>query len=393
MKIYTFIADSAPEAVAQIRSQLGSEAVVLNVRKIEANGIGKLWKKPQIEVLAHLPETPVPSDDPLHALTELRREIADLKQQMPLAQAPAPVVAPIAIPESMPPASRIDYGGWKVGTFLEQTGILPRNVQRIIDHVVEQHGPDAPEALGKQLDLARAGILNLCRSGAEIQSGGKPHALQKNVAPDERASVLECARLGAAFHSAPAVSSTHIFIGPPGCGKTTVLSKLLARRVLLENLPAHVFRLDGLRANTAESLSVYCEILGVPVERCRADATQSQATETNFIDIPGISPHDLEGLKNLASHVTAFPGAQIHLTLNAAYETTTLINQFRAFSVLPVTDIIFTHLDEEQRYGKFLNFCFGIKVPIAYLSAGQNVPGDLDSASLEKIVSRVIPSK
>jgi hypothetical protein len=32
----------------------------------------------------------VPSDDPLQALTELRREIADLKQQMPLAQAPAP---------------------------------------------------------------------------------------------------------------------------------------------------------------------------------------------------------------------------------------------------------------------------------------------------------------
>ena len=55
MKIYTFIADSAPEAVAQIRAQLGPEAVVLNVRKIEANGIGKLWKKPQIEVLAHLP--------------------------------------------------------------------------------------------------------------------------------------------------------------------------------------------------------------------------------------------------------------------------------------------------------------------------------------------------
>jgi flagellar biosynthesis protein FlhF len=224
----------------------------------------------------------------------------------------------------------------------------------------KQHGPDAPETLTKELDLARAAILEV---GQNLLT------------------------------SIPTKSDCHIFIGPPGCGKTTVLSKLLARRVLLENLPAHVFRLDGLRANTAESLSVYCEILGVPVERCRADATQSQSTETNFIDIPGISPHDLEGLKNLSSHVAAFPGAQIHLTLNAAYETTTLINQFRAFSVLPVTDIIFTHLDEEQRYGKFLNFCFGIKVPIAYLSAGQNVPGDLDSASLEKIVSYVIPSK
>src|SRR5207253_9574395 len=124
-KIYTFIADSAPEAVAQIRAQLGPEAIVLNVRKIEANGIGKFWKKPQIEVLAHLPETPEPAPDPFHALTDLCREIADLKQQTPAPQPQRP--EPIAVPEAQLPASRIDYGDWKVGNFLEQAGVLPRN--------------------------------------------------------------------------------------------------------------------------------------------------------------------------------------------------------------------------------------------------------------------------
>jgi flagellar biosynthesis protein FlhF len=359
VRIYTFIADSAPEAVAQIRAQLGPEAMVLNVRKIEANGIGKLWKKPQIEVLAHLPETPEPASDPLHALVELRREIADLKQQIPPPQPPKPET--IVVPEAGLPVSRIDYGEWNVGNFLEQTGVLPRNVQRIVDHIVEQHGSNAPETLAKQLDLARAAVLDL-----------NQNFLTSIPARDSRC---------------------HIFIGPPGSGKTTVLSKILAQRVLLENLPARVFRLDGLRANTAESLSVYCEILGVPVERCRADASQSLPSEITFIDLPGIVPSDSEALKNLASQIAAFPGAQVHLTLNAAYETTTLLNQFRAFASLPISDIIFTHLDEEQRCGKLLNFCFGIKVPIAYLSAGQNVPGDLAPATLEKILARVIPSK
>lgn len=358
MKIYTFIADSAPEAVAQIRAQLGPEAVVLNVRKIEASGIGKLWKKPQIEVLAHLPEAPEPAQsaaDPFQALQDLRREIADLKQQIPLPQRPEPIAV-----EAEAHPSRVDYGVWKVGSFLEQAGVLPRNVQRVVDCIVEEHGSNAPDLI-KQFDLARAAILNLTR--------------------DVRTPVSQRA------------GDCHIFIGSPGSGKTTVLSKILAQRVLIENLPARVFRLDGARANTAESLSVYCEILGVPVERCRADASQARPCETIFVDVPGVGGNDSDALKNLSAQIAAFPEAQVHLVLNSAYETITLLNQLRAFSVLPISDIIFTHLDEEQRCGKLLNFCFGIKVPIAYLSAGQNVPGELASASVEKILSRVIPSK
>jgi flagellar biosynthesis protein FlhF len=362
VKIYTFIADSAPEAVAQIRAQLGSEAVVLNVRKIEANGIGKLWKKPQIEVLAHLPELPEPATDPLQALTDLRREIADLKQQMPVA-APAAVVpvaavAPVVLPQPQIVSSRVDYGEWKVGNFLEQGGVLPRNVQRILDCIVEEHGENAPGDLSKQFDLARAAVLKVSQS-----------------------LVTSTSTKGA---------GCHVFVGTAGSGKTTVLSKMLAQRVLLENAPARVFRLDGLRSNTAESLSVYCEILGVPVERCRADV---QPNEITFVDLPGVNTGDADGMRSLASQIAAFPGAEIHLVLNAAYETNTLLSQLRGFSTLPITDIVFTHLDEEQRWGKLLNFCFGLKAPVAYLSAGQNVPGELTRATIEKIVSRVIPSK
>ena len=38
MHIHTFIADSATEAVEQIREKLGPEAVVLNVRRIPIEG-------------------------------------------------------------------------------------------------------------------------------------------------------------------------------------------------------------------------------------------------------------------------------------------------------------------------------------------------------------------
>jgi flagellar biosynthesis protein FlhF len=358
VKVYTFIADTAPEAVAQIRAQLGSEAIVLNVRKVEADGLQKFFKKTRIEVVAHLPESePEVKADPLQALSELRREIADLRQQMP--REVTKVVEPVVIEMPVPSVSKHNYGGWKVGNFLEQIGVLPVHVQRIIDCIEAEHGEKPPESIVKEFDLTRAAVLKLSQ------------------------------RL---LTSSP-TSNLHVFVGPPASGKTTALSKMLARLALIEGMPARVLRLDGVRANTAESLSVYCEILGVPVERCLTEDFQAGPGETTFIDLPGVSANDVDGLKALAAQIALFPGAQVHLTLNAAYETSTLLSQARAFSLLPITSLVFTHLDEEQRWGKLLNFALGTKFSLGSLSAGQNVPGDFLPATIEKILSRVIPSK
>lgn len=373
MKIHTFIADSAPEAVAQIRAQLGPDAVVLNVRKIEPDGLQKLWKKAQIEVLAHLPE-PVAAPEPhpapppapasvfensrgseaLEALTELRREIAELKREMPAARE---MSAPVETP------ARADFGSWKIGPVLEQAGLLPRHVHRVLDAVKEETGSNGPGNLVKELELVRPVLLKLGQSFLPADEGGRGG------------------------------EGVQVFVGPPGSGKTTVLSKLLAQRVLLEGLPARALRLDATRANVAESLSVYCEILGVQVDRCLTPETQPQPGETVFIDLPGVPAQEPEGITALAAQIASIPNAQIHLVLNAAYETSTLLAQIRAYGFLPIADLIFSHLDEEPRWGKLLNFCFGTKFPISLLSAGQNVPGDFFPATAEKIVSRVIPSK
>jgi flagellar biosynthesis protein FlhF len=374
VKVYTFIADSAPEAVAQIKARLGPEAVVINVRKLEADGLQKFWKKAQIEVIAHVPEPEAPAKpkvDALQALSELRREIADLKQQFPKEAVVAP--EPVAIVQNVPlvqvppvevQKSRHNYGRWKVGAFLEQTGVLPVHVQRIVDELEAKFGEEPPTTLAKEFDLVRAVVI-------------------------EKSQRL----LTSSPTNGTSCTNVHIFVGSPGSGKTTVLSKMLARHVLMDGLPARVLRFDGLRANTAESLSVYCEILGVPVERCLTPETSIAPGETVFVDLPGVSASDAEGLKALAAQLKNFPGAQLHLTLNAAYETTTLLQQARAYSFLPISSLTFTHLDEELRWGKLLNFWFGTKFSLGQLSAGQNVPGDLFPATAEKILARVIPSK
>jgi flagellar biosynthesis GTPase FlhF len=90
MKVVPFIADSAADAVAQIRAKLGPHAVVVNVRKVEASGISRLFQSPKIEVLAYVPE---PQLDQTDELVGLKQELAALKQQ----------VSPATLGEPAPP--------------------------------------------------------------------------------------------------------------------------------------------------------------------------------------------------------------------------------------------------------------------------------------------------
>jgi flagellar biosynthesis protein FlhF len=50
-----------------------------------------------------------------------------------------------------------------------------------------------------------------------------------------------------------------------------------------------------------------------------------------------------------------------------------------------VQQLIFTKLDETSSYGSILSMCTKIEKPISYLTTGQNVPDDIETAQAERI--------
>jgi flagellar biosynthesis protein FlhF len=162
-------------------------------------------------------------------------------------------------------------------------------------------------------------------------------------------------------------------VGPPGTGKSTVLCKWLAQTVLVDQQAARVWRLDGRAPNTAELVTIYGEILNVPVERSWNG--RGAPPVTGFVDVPGTDFQDSGALAGLARLLTGLPGITVHLVLNGAYSIPLLLAQARAFSSLPVSDVIITHLDEEPAWGRLWNLVLGTNYPLRFLSAGQNIPG------------------
>ena len=325
MKTHRFIADNAAGALAQIHAQLGPEAVVLSVRPVAPQGFARLWqRRVQIEVVAGVPD-----------------------------KTSAPQPDAFSFPKSSSENScefTSSNDRWRSIAWLEAMGLLPVHAERLQTHLRAVHGDTPPDSLDEEWKIVKGALSHFWL---------KPPLLD-DVTP-----------------------RPHVFIGPPGSGKTTALCKWLTLSSLLEESSARVWRLDASTANTAEFLAIHCEMLGVPLERFWSKPETSG--ELWFVDLPGVEISDAHALNALRDQIASLPSPRVHLVLNAAYEMPTLLIQWRAFERCEPEDLIFTHLEEEPRRVKLWNFVFGTNCSLRFLGAGQKIPGEFINASPENL--------
>ncbi len=327
MKTVSFIADTPSAALAQIQAELGPDAVVLSVRQLPAQGMARLLPgRRRVEVLAGVPE----------------EQSADRCEGD----------ASFALPPPAETAARVPSqdSRWRSVSWLESMGLLPVFADRLQTLLCARHGLSAPDSLETEWSAVTAALVASWRATPPSEGIGRP------VRP-------------------------HVFVGPPGSGKTTALCKWLTKAVLTEDRTARVWRLDAGTANTSEFLTLHGEMLGVPVERFWSEP--DIRADLLFVDLPGADPQDATGMTALRNQVGALPSPCVHLVLNAAYETSVLLEQWRAFEPLQPEDVILTHLDEEQRRVKLWNLVFGTNCTVRWLSGGQKIPGQFHAAAPE----------
>ena len=325
MKLSTFTAENAQAAVRIVHENLGPEAVIVNVRQLSAQGFSRLLNRHgHLEVTACVPDPPAPP--PTVA--------ADSGDYVPFGE----------LMDDSSPAPRAERR-WRSIAWLESLGLLPEFADR----------------LETKLRFANAGL-------PPQNPIAEWHLVRDTLAAFWRPPPKHVDNIG----------RPHVFIGPAGCGKTTVICKWLTTAVLRGEQSARAWRLDGETVNTSEFLSLHCELLGVPVERFWNDAPVTE--ELLFVDLPGVETHDATGMKKLGEQLQSLPAPHVHLVLNAAYDTELLFEQFRAFATFLPEDLIFTHLDEEHRRVKLWNFVLGTNCHLGWLAGGQKLPGEFKPA-------------
>ena len=186
------------------------------------------------------------------------------------------------------------------------------------------------------------------------------------------------------------------FIGPTGVGKTTTIAKLAAINAIKMKKSTALITLDDRRIAAIEQLKVNARIIGIPLEVASNKKELKRAIkrlsnrDLILIDTPGMSQQNEKQINKLKSIFEGVSNIQIHLLMSATSNNSTLMNILEKFKAFSINRLIFSKLDESTTFGNIVNQMCRSKIPVSYFTNGQEVPENIEIASLERLVSLII---
>ncbi|MBQ7264385.1 MAG: flagellar biosynthesis protein FlhF, partial [Synergistaceae bacterium] len=178
-----------------------------------------------------------------------------------------------------------------------------------------------------------------------------------------------------------------MLLGPTGVGKTTTIAKLAAIQALWEHRNVLLLTSDTYRIAAVDQLKTYAKILGVPVEVVFEAGSLPQLLDAHedadiiLLDTAGRAQRDRKTQEVFEALYEGFAPDAVHLVLAANMKYRDMVDVVEHMPDIPVSHLIFTKLDETVSYGAIFNIQQMMGRPVSFLTAGQNVPRDIETAS------------
>lgn len=186
-------------------------------------------------------------------------------------------------------------------------------------------------------------------------------------------------------------------VGPTGVGKTTTIAKLAAQFILKHGSDqVALITTDNYRIAAHDQLNTYGRILNVPV-KVAADAKELRELIDSFsdkklilIDTAGMSQRD----KRLAEQIKTLEQDELpiksYLVMSATTQYKATKEILKAFEIFQPEAGILTKLDETAIKGAALSALIEHRLPLAFITDGQQVPEDLHNAEARSLVSQCV---
>jgi flagellar biosynthesis protein FlhF len=375
------------EALAMVRRELGPGASVLHTRQVRASGLWRwLHLASEIEVMASA-NVSVPS-------RMVRRD----RSVESLVAAGAQAVA--RRPSAHSPIGANASADLSRGTSVyHQRAGLPGRSGGLSRHA--SRGADAE--LGDSLfhlftDLIEADIseelarelVERARTLADGEAGDAPR-LKALLAETIQAEIA----IAGPIQPTPGRRRLVALVGPTGVGKTTTIAKLAANFRLREKQRVGLITVDTYRIAAVEQLRTYADIIDLPMEVVATPREMHQAVarmadlDLILMDTAGRSPRDEVKIQELKSMLGEAAPDEVHLVLSSVASAASLSKTAEQFAAVGTTALVLTKLDEAASLGNLLPLLRASRLPLSYLTHGQNVPDDIapaDAGRLARIV-------
>lgn len=405
MIIKKYLAKTEKEAIEMAKADLGSDAVVMNIKKVSPKGLAKLFVKAKVEVTAALDE-----------VVEVSEPEKKKAQNIDVA-----VDEPISVSvgkKEMDEEQSLEEKLNKLETLLErQMKEKERRESEKKEETKEEQVKEESSLTEKKEDkedektIACKELIYKQLLQNEVEEDiakmimeDVDRTLPRNASLDQiLASVYQkiILMLGQPYLiDAKELEKTRyvFFLGSTGVGKTTTIAKLASKLKLEKKANIALVTADTYRIAAVEQLKTYANILTVPLKviyepkELKDMSEELSQYDYVLIDTAGRShknKEQIEDIKNLIEQVPIVD-RQVYLVLNAGIKYSDLKEIANVYSGLTDFSIIFTKLDETFSAGAMLNMKMKTKCPLSYVTWGQNVPDDMGEVNAQKVAKQLL---
>ena len=432
MKIRKYVARNMPEALQQVRDDLGANAVILSTRQIRKNNRFNPDDEARVEVTAAFDEAVAQGESgatPIGARTSEsepggsggRPEIPSVavqkyasqsgqrdRPQLHFAAEPSPEPRQIEVPPTIaspPPASREatessrdDVGGVDVGKLFEELGKLQKAVSRMERQ--GRNGVVLPAALGRlaermeNVGLGRTLIEELVQQLFE-EMGGK--ALEDRVKVGERAASSLIKRMPRCRDIKVGRRRKVIgFFGAAGAGKSTAAAKIAAGFAMKGDYRIVLISADDRRVGALDQARAFAQAIGISLEVAYEEEEIGPIIERHaqaqliLIDPAGCGPLDQRGCERQRRLFEVAGVDEVQIVIDAKSSLDHMLDQIEASEIFAERRLLFTKMDEVGRSGGVLSAAAASQIATSYFTVGPGVPGEIEAGNLSRLVSKMM---
>ncbi|MCP1426139.1 flagellar biosynthesis protein FlhF [Paenibacillus sp. FSL K6-1122] len=442
MRVKQYVVETMPEAMLQIRKDLGSDAVILSTKEIKVGGVMGMFRKKRIEVVAAVDKeenkqttkpvqnqfTPVPRAFVPEAYRQTARSFvaasdesvttntADQSVQDQSAAAPS-------VFESRNIGSNIDSGSGSsstdhkprpqgadfsgsttgpkpTGSDLQQDKLMTelQDLKQMVTRLSKQ-GTSA-DPVPEELHTIRERLTEqdvwpeVWESWFDsIQAKWSENGLkEQDVEQIVKLEVMHFLEQRIEEGILPTTRIVYV-AGPTGVGKTTTIAKLAAEQMFKKQRKVGFITSDTYRISAVEQLRTYASILNVPLEVVQSPGDTQRAIsrlencDLIFMDTAGRNYRNELLVSELQSLLAPVENSETFLVMSMTSKSADMVQITEHFSKYGLDKVIFTKMDETGSCGPLFNLLHRFPLKLAYVANGQNVPDDLlkpDADSLSK---------
>lgn len=439
MIVKKFQAPTEREAIIKAQEELGSTAVVLNVKTIKQRGFAKLFKKDAVEVTAALEEK-----DFVDGINKSRPSFDNTmnKEQMinrsMVSTGSLPSINLVADDSvnlsSSSTASAIEQKLDSLHDLLQnQSFNKPADVQGTVSNPYSGVAGSVRSLYNDDTDIKSASSDNTERQQVKQRENANYKSLQliyKKLIDNEVDSRYADEIIGEIENSLKKESNIDsilsavyqkiilklgkpraitlsdkakvvFFIGPTGVGKTTTIAKIASSFKLEHEVKVAFITADTYRIAAVEQLNTYASIIDCPVsvvysvEDMDKSLTDYKDYDLILIDTAGRSHKADDQMDELKSFIEQVVQRKDEFDFES-YLTLSVTTKYKDLkSIADKYDdvdwsIIFTKLDETCSLGNILNLRMLTDRPLAYTTSGQNVPNDIEVINEQWIAKQLL---